>query len=407
MAMPRGLSTTLRRWWLPIVLGLYIPAVTITWNFPDSEGVPYPPVFGLTLAALLLAWTVLRGRPGPIVTGALVALTGMVLTDIAMLGTQPLRDFELYVKAGSRWLADAPVYMRLPLVVRPDDLSNYPFLYPPVTLPLFGALANLPYPVAAALWVAGSILALVLGFRLVGIRGRWIAVFLLWPPVAQGLYVGNVAAPLFLVFAGALWRGAWLVVLPIFKLYSGILGLWLLRREHLDELARGALILGALALISAPAVGIRPWQEWWVGLAQYQASLEHLPEFLYGFGLGRYLPDSLYALVGVVVIAALLATDRLQLLARLGVATAVASPSLFAHGLLVAIPALLRLDTPWLWLALGLTSVAPGPAWFVALGIAVAAWYAAPLRKAVGPDPWHPLGRHAEPWPSAVRERSG
>src|SRR5207247_4224818 len=43
---------------------------------------------------------------------------------------------DLYVKAGERFLAGEPVYMTDLLTKRPDDLSNYPYLYPPLTLPL-------------------------------------------------------------------------------------------------------------------------------------------------------------------------------------------------------------------------------------------------------------------------------
>jgi hypothetical protein len=401
-----SMADLLRRWWLPIVLGAYIPAVTATWNFPDWRGVPYPLVYGLLVAAAVATWRIRRGRPEPIAVAAVFALTGMVLTDVAMLWTQPLRDFDLYLKAGERWLLDAPVYMQAPLAVRPEDLSDYPFLYPPVTLPLFAALATLPYPLAALIWTGGSLLALVVGLRLVGVRGRWLLLLLVWPPVAQGLYVGNVAAPLFLLVAAAPWRAAALVITPIFKLYSAILVLWLLRREHLGQLARGLLLLVALAVVTAPALRPGLWVEWLDGLGQYQASLDLLPEYLYGLGLGRYLPDAAYAAVGgVVIIGALLAQERLEILARLGVATVVASPSLFAHGLLVAIPGLFRLGTPWLWLALGITAVAPGPAWFVALGIAVIAWFRPELRKPPEPDAWHPLDTAVEPWPALASER--
>ena len=91
-------------------------------------------------------------------------------------------------------------------------------------------------------------------------------------------------------------------------------------------------------------------------------------------------------------------------LSRLGVATVVASPSLFSHGWLVALPALIRLDTPWFWLALGLTACSPGLAWFVALGLVIASWAVPALRRGSGRDPWHPLDRASEPWPSALAD---
>jgi hypothetical protein len=296
------------------------------------------------------------------------------------------------------------VYARVPLVSKPDDLSNYPFLYPPITLPLFGALASVPFPVASAVWLAASLAALIVGLRWLGFDWRWTALLLAWPAVAQGLYVGNVAIPLFVLFAGAVHRPALLVVPPIFKLYSGIAALWLLRREHWRDLAAGLLVGGIVALATLPLTGVDAWSRWVEGLGVYQVSQRLLPEYLYGFGLARYLPLVVVGLLALIVtVLALRARDRREQLSRLGVATVVGSPSLFAHGWLVALPAMARLDTPWFWLAFGLTACSPGLAWFVALAIVGASWFAPVLRRREGDDPWHPLGRHDEPWkPGAV-----
>ena len=215
------------RWLVPLVLAAYVLATTWTWNFPNWEGIPFPPLW-LTIAALcLLAWRRVRGRLDPVPAAAIVAVTAMLTTDVTVFWSQPLRDLTLYLKAGDAWLAGAPVYSSVPLATKPDDLSNYPFLYPPVTLPLFGALSAMPLPAAAALWLAASVAAVVGGLRLVGVRWRWCLLMLAWPPITQGLFVGNVAVPLFALFAGAVARPALLVVPPIFKLYSGIAALWL------------------------------------------------------------------------------------------------------------------------------------------------------------------------------------
>ena len=80
------------------------------------------------------------------------------------------------------------------------------------------------------------------------------------------------------------------------------------------------------------------------------------------------------ALTLVVVLLALRAR-REEGLWGLGVATIVASPSLFSHGFLVAIPAMLGLRTTVFWVVMAITSVAPGGQWFTAIGILIAAWY--------------------------------
>jgi hypothetical protein len=95
----------------------------------------------------------------------------------------------------------------------------------------------------------------------------------------------------------------------------------------------------------------------------------------------------------------------LEGLARLGLVTAVASPSLYAHGLIVALPAFLSLRSVWFWTALAITSVAPGIAWWAAILLAVAAWIVPALRRdsAARPleDVLHPLPAGALPWPTA------
>jgi hypothetical protein len=390
-----------RAWLLPLALAAYVLVATWTWEFPDWRGVPFPAVWVGTTLAGLAAWSWRQGVVTPIAATAVLVVSAMVLTDIAAFWTQALRDIEIYLKAGDAWLAGAPVYMRVPLAESPEDLSNYPYLYPPPTLPLFGALSLLPLPLAAGLWIGGSAALFVAGLRWLGADWRWCGLFLLWPPVVQGLHVGNVAIGMFALFAIAPRVPAALVIPPVFKVYSGIAGLWLLRREHWRSLAAGIAVVLVLAVGTLPLVGAGLWEEWLAGLQAYQVSQQIIPN-LYGFGLARYLPFLVVVAIAIAVtILALRARDRRDQLARLGVATVTGSPSLFSHGWLVALPSMFRLDTSWFWVALGLTSCAPGPGWFAAVGLIIASWYVPQLRKRQGDDPWHPLGAATEPWPEA------
>jgi hypothetical protein len=391
------------RWLVPLALAVYVLGTTWTWEFPNWQGIPFPPVWLGAAVATLVVWNRAGRAFGPVPVAAIVAVTAMLTTDVTLFWSQPLRDFVLYLKAGDAWLADAPVYATVPLVERPDDLSNYPFLYPPLTLPLFGALSAIPFLPAAGLWLVASLAAVLAGLRWIGIGWRWCLLFVAWPPVAQGLYVGNVAIPMFVLFAAAVTRPALLAIPPIFKLYSGVASLWLLRREHWRDLALGVAIVAGLALATLPVTGPGLWGAWVEGLLVYQDSQRLLPEFLYGFGLGRYVPLWLVAALAIVVtLLALLARERREQLSRLGVATVVASPSLFAHGWLVAVPALAGLRTVWFWLAFGLTACSPGPAWFLALLIVAASWYRPAMRRQPGDDAWHPLGPADRPWATAA-----
>lgn len=394
------------RWIVPLVLVPYVIAMTWTWEFPDYSGIPFPPVWLGLAGGTLVAWRVRRGAIGPIAAAAIVAVTAMLVTDVASVWTQGFRDIQIYLKAGDRWLAGAPVYMLAPVATVPADLSNYPFLYPPVTLPLFAALSVLPLPVAAAIWLGGSLAALVAGLRLVGLGWRWCLLLLAWPPILQGLWVGNVAVPLFAFFAVAPWRPAALAVGPIFKIYSGLASLWLLRREHWRDLALAVIGVAVVTAASLLVVDLRLWSEWVAGLQQYQVS-QRLLRNLYGFGLAGYVPFVVFAIVAaIVVLLALVARERREQLARLGVATIAGSPSLFSHGFLVALPAMFRLDTAWFWLVFGITACAPGLAWFTALGIVAVSWFVPAMRKPAVADSWHPLGAEAAPWPDAATVRA-
>ena len=392
-----------RRWLLPIGLALYVLGSTWSWNFPNWQGIPFPAAWLGVAGPALLVWQRRRAGLDPIAAAAIVAISAMVLTDVTLFWTQALRDFELYVKAGDRWLAGGRVYMNVPLAATPEDLSNYPFLYPPVTLPLFAGLALIPFPVAAGLWLGVSVAALLAGLRWIGLSWRWGLLILAWPPVAQGLLVGNVAIPLFALFAIAPWCAAVLAIPPIFKLYSAIAALWLLRREHWRSAALGGVGVVGACVATLPLVGPQLWVDWVGGLQVYQVSLQLLPDKLYGYGLARYMPLVAFLVIATAVtVLALRARGRREQLARLGVATVTGSPSLFAHGYLVAFPAMLRLETPWFWLAFGLTACAPGPAWFAAIAVLVASWFDPRLRKKRGFDPYHPLGAAGAAWPGAL-----
>ena len=114
-----------------------------------------------------------------------------------------------------------------------------------------------------------------------------------------------------------------------------------------------------MALVTLPLTGLSLWSEWLSSLGVYQASQPGLPT-LYGFGLPRYVPFALYGLLAAAAVVLALRVRGPDSLARLGAATVVASPSLFGHGLLVAVPSMLSLRSPWLWLAIGLLST---PSW--------------------------------------------
>ena len=400
-------------WAVPAVLATYILAVTNNWNVPVGSGVAYWPTWlGLTIAGLTAAVVAARlfrnaePWPRPLEVAAIVAVAAMILTDLTMT-YQPLRDLGIYLKAGHHFLDGTQVYLTAPMTERPADLSNYPFLYPPLTLPLFAVLAELPAPVAQAVWVAGSVSLVLAALRIFGLPWRWTIPAILWPPIFQGLWVGNVAPAALVLFALGPWLGAGLVAGAVFKSYTGIAALWMVKERRWSAVAWGVAGVAGIALLTLPLTGLDAWRAWLEGLRQYQASQSLVP-VLYGFGLPRFVPFWVFAgLACLAIVVALLRPGR-EGLARLGTATIVASPSLWGHGLLVAIPSMLTLGAPWLWLAIGSTSVPDGLQWWTAIGLIVASWLVPWFRRpiggatavaAVGDEPFHPLRPGTGAWP--------
>ncbi|MEO8229431.1 MAG: glycosyltransferase 87 family protein [Chloroflexota bacterium] len=384
-------------WVGPIALGVFV-----FWQFHVAFGWRAGEFAWLVLVVVPAVAMLLVHRPSfnAVTLMALEVLAASLIYDIAYSWDGGLRDLRLYLSAGSNFVAGGAVYTVEPIHSYPSDLGSLPFLYPPPTLPVFGLLSTLPFSIAAALWVAGSVAAIVWSLRLLGLSWPWTIAGLLWPPIEQGLFVGNIAAPSFLLLAMALRLAGGLVLGGLLKPQNGVMALWLLRERAWRSLFLGIGTVLAVVLCTLPFTGIALWFDWVSSLFAYQESQRLLPG-LYGIGLGRYLPLSVFLVVTAFVIVLALVPRGRESLGRLGLASAVASPSLWTHGFIVALPAFLRLRASLCWLALGLlcTGDFPGPQ--LALALPVAAWITGRLgrRDIAAPDELHPLDRSVEPWP--------
>jgi len=242
--------------------------------------------------------------------------------------------------------------------------------------------------------------------RFFGLSPRWWPAFVAWTPVFLGVWVGNVIVPVLLMFAAGVTVGAALVIEAVFKLYAGIPALWLVRERRLGGLVAGIALLAGWALITLPLTGIDLWRQWIAGLVWVQRSQSVLPELLYYLGLARFVPQSVaWGLAALAILAALAVAGRASL-ARFGVATVVASPSLYLHGATWALPGFLSLR-PWaMWLAFGITSFVPATPFWAAIALAVASWFVPWFRRGVADaqaaEPMDPLGAADGPWPDLL-----
>jgi hypothetical protein len=231
-------------------------------------------------------------------------------------------------------------------------------------------------------------------------------VLLLWPPFFEGLWVGNVAVPALLLFAAGPRLAAALPLGAVFKLQAGVPSLWLVRERRWASLAIGLGLLVGLAVVTLPFVGLDAWRAWLNGLRLFQAFEEAVPA-LYGAALPRYLPYAAFLAISVAAVGAAMVLGRGRRgLARFGIASVVASPSLYRHGFLVVLPGLLGNGETVFWLALGIGFTPTAIGWWLSTTIG---WWLTAAIAVVGTFRWtaaatrprgslHPLGQQREPW---------
>ena len=399
--LPSSLGGVAKGWWGPLALG----ALSILWfsTEPGRRGLLWPPIFALA-AVLVLA---VRRRLSPTEAMALQVLAAAVLTDYIQTRDWQ-RDLHIYMTAGANFMNHAAVYTTTALQSQPKaGVEFLPFLYAPPTLPFFALLSEIPRGLTEVLWIAGLVAAVLVSLRALGLAWRWALLALIWTPIEQGLYSGNIVIPSLLLLAAATRIGGGLVLGPLFKPQNGVVSLWLVRERAWRPLATGLILLLGLVVATLPLTGFDLWRQWIDGLLALQQSMQYSPG-LYGVGLGRYLPLWAFAAIAAFTVVAALWANGREGLARLGLASVVASPALYIHGFVFAIPSFLRLRAEWLWLAAGLACIGQWPGPQLALGIGVAAWFVKGMARRQGEDgadgaadrPLHPLGSVVEPWPA-------
>jgi hypothetical protein len=208
--------------------------------------------------------------------------------------------------------------------------------------------------------------------------------------------------------------GATLILSGVFKPQSAIPALWLVRERRWRTIAVGAGIVVPLALLALVLNGADEWPGWLNALRYFQESFVAFPS-MQGLSLTRDLGGTLALLVAIVaVVFAILGRGR-NGLARFGLASVLASPTLYLHGLSPFLAGALSLGPELLWFVLGLGpwSIGFQSTWLAIslVGLALLIARDDDLRIPTDLSPSradvHPLGRAGQVWPDRAAPGPG
>jgi alpha-1,2-mannosyltransferase len=160
------------------------------------------------------------------------------------LSTAPLADVEAYWLAGQRLNDGEPLYP--PYL---DVNGSQYYFYPPLLAILWRPLALLPFPAAAATWMAILLAALAATIWHVNARrpATWIGLAILGRPLGWALAVGQaqVLVTLFL----ALGSPFGVALAANIKLFPALAAIYWVGRRDWRQLRRFAVWMGALILL--------------------------------------------------------------------------------------------------------------------------------------------------------------
>ena len=88
-------------------------------------------------------------------------------------------DARIYVRAASEWLSGGDPWS--------VSIAGVGFVAPPPSLLPFAPFTMLPESITSVVWVGSSLAAALFAIRRVGLPLYW----LLWPPLLEGIWVGN------------------------------------------------------------------------------------------------------------------------------------------------------------------------------------------------------------------------
>jgi hypothetical protein len=364
-------------------------------------GVPFGLLWPVLTAVCVVALRVRPfGRRSGLLGSVLLAGIGVswVLFDILLWsGTGHLYDLNVYLGSAGRWLDGGLPFMTAPVSSWPSSARNDFFLYPPPLLPFFGLLSRLPEAPVAAGWTLAMVACAYKAYRFLGLSRTVSAVMLAFPPVMIGFESGNIASLTFLLFAAAVRAGGALVVDCLIKVQTGLPALWLIRQRRWRGILAGSAVVGTIVAVTLPMVGLDSWRAWWDGLG-YRAASEAAVPSLYGYSYAQMLPGVVFAVVAIALVGLALLPRGRPGLAAMGLASIFASPALWPHGFVFALPAVLMLENGAAVCMLLGAGAFGSNMWLLFYG----GWLSVAAARRLPSGLLHPLTGTDGPWPSPL-----
>jgi hypothetical protein len=373
-------------------------------------GIPFWLVWIVATAIAVATLIAARSIGGPggksrLAGPAILLLAGIVVSWVLydiLFWQQPnnLYDLNVYLGSAARWLNGGQAYMTAAVSSWPYGPRNDFFLYPPPLLPLFGLLSRLPDAPVALGFTAAMVACAYKAYRFLGLSRALSLILLTFPPVMIGFESGNIASLTFLLFAAAVKSGGTLIVDGLFKVQTGIPALWLIRQRRWRGVLAGTGTVLVIILVTLPIVGLASWRAWWDALG-YRAASQAVVPALYGFSYAKSLPGEAYSLLCVAFVGLALLFRGRPGLAALGLASIFASPALWPHGFVFALPAVLMLESgSAVWIILGAGAFGPNM-WLLFM----AGWVAVLGARRLPAGALHPLQGRDSPWPRPTGPR--
>lgn len=328
-------------------------------------------------------------RANTAIRGVLLVLAVLVSLEsaIRLVTTTPVAiDLIIPLQAAERWLAGGVVYL-------PDGFTDPealpPFLYPPFVLPFMAPLTVLPEAALRWAWVAGMAAIGWGSYRWLGLDPLRALLALVWIPMAEGIWTGNIGVILFAVFAVAFWRrsvdGAaasqrdlddatqagprvGFLAASLASVKPSQVHAWLVLLRHQPRAAlMGLLPWVVVVLVTLPLVGLAAYWDW---LAQVRLAAD--PSWpMMGVSLLAYLPAAVFA---VLTIGSLILAWRLRgpdLGAWLGVLMFLVTPNMHSFNGLFLVPALLLIRREFALLAAMLMSTYTAEGWWLGAAVVI------------------------------------